>query len=662
MIASPTSLFNRLKRTIHLYDPGYFSLVYALKATFTTFICAGLGALFFGWYVVIWAGLQTIFLYYLSLLLSDKKHEIGYLLLFIAISCFNVVLFYPLAHFGAWLCVPILIVTFLVGLSSAYSLDLHKVCNMALSNGLVTCLYIDAGAPIDFRQILTMITALGLLSIAIQYFIFVSKYSYFTQKRFTTLLSSMELMLRYVNSPTDYNLIKTKVLAQIHNTKFILTSRSSKIKDPHAIQNIQRSLFQLNALEEMYHSIHSIYGDFNQPTLEPIRLELVENLRLLAGIFSNHNVYLQKQALENLDPQVDKVLQHSLAIIYNKMEVFIMGGEESLVDPNPAHKASFKDIWKACHLKHPVFQYASKYALAMGIAVFVARYFGFNHGMWIAMATLFVSRTSLGSTKEAQAELITGSSIGLILGLIVVGLFAKSPIFYAFLVASVFLFIYLKVYSYVTWSMSLMFSFVLCFSLLKYDFVDIVAFRFLDIILGILIVYVVFLFVWPKYDKDEFIQHARHLIATLHHLLATTIQNKPRIALEVQNAFLRQLDAFKTCMKSARTETPDPSTLESLTRSLQSFDVLDTCSYRLYDYFLNTTLPPDKQVLVSNNVQLILSRYTQILNYLHNKPHYFKTKEGGRLIRVDNELDALLETMFFAQNKLFEEFTYIFKY
>ncbi|CCF81718.1 hypothetical protein HBZS_121690 [Helicobacter bizzozeronii CCUG 35545] len=82
MIASPTSLLDRLKRTIHLYDPGYFSLVYALKATITTFICAGLGALFFGWYVVIWAGLQTIFLYYLSLLLSDKKHEIGYLLLF----------------------------------------------------------------------------------------------------------------------------------------------------------------------------------------------------------------------------------------------------------------------------------------------------------------------------------------------------------------------------------------------------------------------------------------------------------------------------------------------------------------------------------------------------------------------------------------------------
>ncbi|CCF81715.1 hypothetical protein HBZS_121660 [Helicobacter bizzozeronii CCUG 35545] len=106
------------------------------------------------------------------------------------------------------------------------------------------------------------------------------------------------------------------------------------------------------------------------------------------------------------------------------------------------------------------------------------------------------------------------------------------------------MFIYLKVYSYVIWSMSLMFSFVLCFSLLKYNFVDIVAFRFLDIILGILIVYVVFLFVWPKYDKDEFIQHARHLIATLHHLLATTIQNKPRIALEVQNAFFKTAGRF----------------------------------------------------------------------------------------------------------------------
>lgn len=662
MIAQYFSLLDRFKRTIHLYDPGYFSLIYALKATLTTFLCAGLGTVFFGSSVVIWAGFQTIFLYYLSLLLSDKDHEIRYLLLFITISCLNVLLFYPMAHFGAWLCIPISMVTFLVGMSTAYSLDLHKVCNMALSNGLVTCLYVDAQTPINLKQILIMVIVLGTLSIAIQYFIIVSKYSYFTKKRFTTLLSSMELVLRYVNSPIDYNMIKTKVLAQIHNTKVVLTSRSSKIKDPYAIQNIQRALFQLHALEEMYHSIHSIYADFTHPALEPIRLELVENLRLLAGIFSNQNIHLQKKALANLDPQLDKVLQNSIGIIYNKMEVFLMGGQESLIYTDPAHKSSLKNVWKALHFKHPVFQYASKYALVMGIAVFIARYFGFNHGMWIAMATLFVSRSSLGSTKEAQAELIVGSSIGLVLGLIVVGLFAKSPIFYAFLVCSVFLFIYLKVYSYVTWSASLMFAFVLCFSLFKYNFVDIVAFRFIDIILGILIVYIVFLFVWPKYDKDEFIQHARHLIATLHHLLETTTHNKPRVALEVQNAFLRQLDAFKLCLKNARTETPDLSTLESLSKSLQSFDTLDTCSYRLCDYFLNTAMSKDQQVLVNNNVRLILSRYTQMLNYLHNKPHYFKTKEGGRLIKVDNELDALLETMFFAQNKLFEEFTYIFKY
>lgn len=151
------ALLAQLKRTIHLYDPGYFSLIFALKTTLTTFLCAGLGAFFFGYAIVIWAGFQTVFIYALSLVISDKEHEIYYFVVFIAISCINVLLFYPMAHFGVWLCIPIFVMTFLVGISTAYSLDLHKVCNAALSNGLVTCLYVDAHAPLDLKQTLSMI-------------------------------------------------------------------------------------------------------------------------------------------------------------------------------------------------------------------------------------------------------------------------------------------------------------------------------------------------------------------------------------------------------------------------------------------------------------------------------------------------------------------------
>ncbi|GMB96206.1 FUSC family protein [Helicobacter sp. NHP22-001] len=652
-------LLAQLKRTIHLYDPGYFSLIFALKTTLTTFLCAGLGAFFFGHAIVIWAGFQTVFIYALSLVISDKEHEIYYFVVFIAISCVNVLLFYPMAHFGVWLCVPIFVMTFLVGMSTAYSLDLHKVCNAALSNGLVTCLYIDAHASLDLQQTLFMILMLGTLSILLQSFVVVSKYSYFIKKRFSTLLSSMDLMLQYINSPADYTHIKTQVLAQIHNTKLILTSRSGRIKDPLAVRNLQRALFQLHALEEIYHSIHSIYGELG--SLDAVRQEIRKNLQTLSNIFTKQDLQLDKQALNALDPNFDKVLQHSIAIIYNKMEIFIMGGEEQAKQTDPVHKPSLRHILDALNTKNPIFQYASKYALAMGIAVFIARYFGFNHGMWIAMATLLVSRFSLGSTKEVQVELVLGSAVGLAVGLAVVWLFAKSVVFDGFLVVSVFLFIYLRVYSYAIWAASLMFAFVLCFSLLRQDFVDMVAFRVADLALGIGIVYVVFLFVWPKYDRDEFIQHMRHLVATLRCLLEDASQHKTH-ALSTQNTFLKQLDALRLCLKSARAETSDANTLNALLRGLQSIDMLDTCSYRLYDYCLNVSLPEEKQLLLDNNTQLLLNRYTQMSNYLHNKPHYFKAKEGGRLLKVDSELDNLLETIFFAQNKLFEELMYVFKY
>ncbi|BEG56410.1 hypothetical protein NHP21005_00980 [Helicobacter sp. NHP21005] len=652
-------LLAQLKRTVHLYDPGYFSLIFALKTTLTTFLCAGLGVLLFGHAIVIWAGFQTVFIYALSLVISDKEHEIYYFIVFIAISCVNVLLFYPMAHFGVWLCVPISIMTFLVGMSTAYSLDLHKVCNAALSNGLVTCLYVDAHASIDLQQTLLMILMLGTLSVLIQSFVLVSKYSYFIKKRFSTLLSSMDLMLQYIDSPADYTHIKTQVLAQIHNTKIILTSRSGRIKDPLAVRNLQRALFQLHALEEIYHSIHSIYGELS--SLDAVRQEIRTNLQILSNIFTKQDLQIQKQALNALSPELDKVLQHSIAIIYNKMQIFILGGEKQPKQTDPIHKPSLKHIVDALNTKNPIFQYASKYALAMGISVFIARYFGFNHGMWIAMATLLVSRFSLGSTKEVQVELVLGSAVGLALGLLVVWLFSKSVVFDGFLVLGVFLFIYLRVYSYAIWSAALMFAFVLCFSLLRQDFVDMVAFRVADLALGIGIVYVVFLFVWPKYDKDEFIQHMRHLVATLRCLLEDASQHKTH-ALSTQNTFLKQLDAFRLCLKSARAETSDTNTLDALLRGLQSIDMLDTCSYRLYDYCLNVSLPKEKQLLLDNNTQLLLNRYTQMSNYLHNKPHYFKAKEGGRLLRIDSELDNLLETMFFAQNKLFEELMYVFKY
>ncbi|WP_104749610.1 FUSC family protein [Helicobacter cynogastricus] len=654
-------MLNSLKRAVHLHDPGYFSLIYALKATFTTFVCAAIGAYFFNPFVTIWAGFQAIFIYFLSVLISDKDHEIHYLLGFVLLSCFNVLLLYPLAHFGVWLCAPIFIITFLVGMSMAYSPDLHKVCNTALSNGLVTCLFVDAHAPIDLTQSVSMVALLGLLSIALQYFIFVSKYSAFTKKRFGVLLSNMELMLEYANNPQDYALIKTQVLQQIQNTKMILNSKSSKIKDPHTVQNIQRSLFQLHALEEMYHSIHSIYGHFNTQALELVRQELLLNFKILAGVFAEKNVPLRTDALQHLNPHVDKLVQRSLEIIYNKMHTFLIGGEM----PLSAHKPplpSPKNMIHALHFKNPIFQYAFKYAIAMGIAVFIARYFGFNHGMWIAMATLLVARSSMGNFKETQLEFIKGTSVGLIPGLLVVWLLGESWAFDIFLVLSIFLFIYLKVYSYATWAGALMFAFVLCFSLFKQQFVDLVTARLIDIAIGISIVYAVFLLIWPKYDKDAFIQHAQNTLSTLKTLLSLTLQSNNPHVLTTQKMFLEQLNDFRLCLKNARSETADTKTIEALFRALKCLDTLDTSSYRLYEFCHSTPLSEETQLLLHNNTRLIINRYTQMLNYIHNKPHFFKLQEAGRLLGIGKDLDSLFNTLFNAQNTLFTELTLVFKY
>ncbi|WP_120951380.1 FUSC family protein [Helicobacter sp. L8] len=654
-------MLNAFKRAVHLYDPGYFSLIYALKATFTTFLCAVLGAFFFSPFITIWAGFQAIFIYFLSVLISDKDHEIHYLLSFVAISCAIIMLVYPVAHFGVWLCVPLYCITFFVGLSMAYSMDLHKVCNTALSNGLITCLYLDAHAPINLTQSLGMVSLLAILSILLQYFVFVSKYSAFTKKRFSILLSNMELMLQYANHPHDYAMIKTQVLQQIQNTKRILNSKSSKIKDPHTIQNLQRSLFQLHALEEIYHSIHSIYGYFNTQTLELVRQELLLNFQILAGVFSQKNIPLHMDALQHLNPHVDKLVRHSIEIIYNKMEVFLIGGEMPLRPPTST-PPSFKSVLEALHFKHPIFQYAFKYATAMGISVFIARYFGFNHGMWIAMATLLVSRSSLGSTKETQLEFVKGSAVGLLPGLLVVWLFADTWVFYVCLGLGVFLFIYLKVYSYTTWASALMFAFLLCFSLFTHNFMDIVVSRVTDIALGIAIVYSVFLFLWPKYDKDAFIQHMQGALNTLKNLLSLTLKPHNPRALDIQSHFLNQYNEFKLCLKHARSETSDTKSIQSLFRALKCLDVLDTLSYRLYEYCHNTPLCQEVQVLVHNNTRLILSRYTQILNYLHNKPHYFKPQQAGRLLHISHDLDTLFDTLFDTQNALFKEITAVFKY
>lgn len=656
---------NHFLRYVYVYDPGYFSLIYSLKTLIAVFLSIVINYFLFGPSILVWAALSPIYIYFLNTLMGDR-YKIRYLILFILFSCLAVFIFSIFSRYGLWLFLPVMMMAFVVGISSVYSLDLQKVLNMVLINGLVACIYVNSDIPIRLQDEVLTIFIGGFIGIIMLYFISIGKYGKFTKKNFPSLLFDLELMIANISNPRDYFKIRNQTLIQIESIKHILSSRAGKIKDPHIIKNTKRTLFYLYRLEEIYHSINSIHYYFNSNKIDDlfysIKDEIILNLRELSKMFYGYRSNLSKKALDEvLNSNCNQVFASSVKIIYNKMESFRRGGEEDAYLAQVMPSKNLSDIFNAIKELTPVCRYSIKYCITLGATIFIAQCLKIDHGIWIAMGAMAIMRPNLGSIKDISKDYFLGTFVGIVCGILLVGLFDKTPVFYPLFIVVLFLFIYLRVYPYAIWSGVMMVAFVMMFSMLKEDFLELIFGRILDILIAFCVVFGAFWFIWPKYSGDDVMPSIKENLSFLEKLLGLINGNidflvsKKREFSALESEFFNQYNLLSTSINDAKEEknTYSKEDIKNALNALNCIDSLNQNTNKLYDYLCNFENLNENKELFYNDIKLVLTRYEMLIKAINGLPYYFKEEKDGRFLATDDRFNMIIEDIFVLQNQLY---------
>ncbi|MDO7252675.1 FUSC family protein [Helicobacter cappadocius] len=656
---------NHFLRYVYVYDPGYFSLIYSLKTLIAVFLSIVINYFLFGSSILVWAALSPIYIYFLNTLIGDKN-KIRHLTLFILLSCLAVFIFSIFSALGLWLFLPVVLMAFIVGISSVYSIDLQKVLNMVLINGLVACIYVNSNIPIMLEDEILTIFIGGFIGILMLFFISIGKYGKFTKKNFPSLLFDLELMIGNISNSKDYFKIRNQTLLQIESIKHILNSRAGKIKDPHIIKNTKRTLFYLYRIEEIYHSINSIHYYFNTNKIDDlfyqIKDEIVMNLRELSKMFYGSRPNLSREILQRvLLSDCNKVFVSSVKIIYNKIESFRRGGEEEAYLAQAMPSKKFKDILDSITDLSPVCRYSIKYSLTLGATIFIAQFLKIDHGIWIAIGAMAIMRPNLGSIKDISKDYFLGTFVGLFCGIVFVSLFERTFVFYPLFIIVLFLFIYFRVYPYAIWSGVMMVAFVMMFSMLREDFLELIFGRLLDILIAFCVVFGAFWFIWPKYSGDDVMPSIKENITFLQKLLALIDKNlenlsvKKREFINLESGFFNQYNLLSASINDAKEEknTYSKKDIANAQKALESIDSLNQSTNKLYDYLCHFENLNENKEIFNNDVKLVLTRYEMLIKLIDGLPYYFKEEKDGRFLATDDKFNMMIEDIFILQNQLY---------
>ncbi|RDU72810.1 hypothetical protein CQA57_06375 [Helicobacter anseris] len=650
---------------INLYDPGYLGLFYSLKTLLASFLSLCISIYFFGPNIAIWAFLMPIYLYFLSVVLVEQKESMAYFIFFIALSIFLCIVLTLLTPYGLWILLPLVFVGFCAGIVGSYDLDLQKVFNMGILNGLIACIYAKSAIKVSlYDEILTLLLG-GIIGLAILFFTSFKKYGKFIRKYFPSILFDLELMIKNLHKDKNFIAIRNQTLMQIENIKKILSSKAGNIKDSNIMKNTKRTLFYLYRIEEIYQCINAIHNDkmITQQAFTPIKRELLHNIREIAKMFEGHTPRLKTKALKQIEASedFDKSFLNIVRIIYNKIDNFRRGGEEKDYFIEVKKKKVFSIIFKSMRWNNNFFRYGIKYGFVLGFSILIAEIFHLEHGAWIAMACVAIIRPNLGGIKHISKEYFIGVTCGLIAGIVLVLLTQGTFFFYVIFVIIIFLFIYLRVYPYGLWASFMMMAFIMMFFTAYGINYDLVADRFFDILIGAGIVFGAFVFFWPKYGGNDILPNIKKSLESLYVFYDYTMQEIMDLRKyhqkfqKEQKQFFACYNALALALEEAKKEKNILSDLKSARNSLKYLDFLNQNTLKMH-YFLmemDAKLLQDQKELYLNDLNIIKTRYEMLNRALQGNSFYFKEQKDDRFLSQDVVFSEIMDLLFEAQNGLF---------
>ncbi|MFG5109221.1 hypothetical protein O8I61_08585, partial [Campylobacter lari] len=113
---------------------------------------------------------------------------------FILLTALIVFLFCTTLPYAFYFALLLMCVGFIAGIIGSYQMDLQRVVNMSLIDGLIACIYIKSGADVTLFELIVAVFISGSIGIFTHFFMSLKKYGKVTRKYFPDLLLNLALM------------------------------------------------------------------------------------------------------------------------------------------------------------------------------------------------------------------------------------------------------------------------------------------------------------------------------------------------------------------------------------------------------------------------------------------------------------------------------------
>ncbi|RDU70874.1 FUSC family protein [Helicobacter aurati] len=693
------AIWHYLKKYVQIYDPGHLNCIYACKAMIAISLSVLFHYLIFGAQMLVWAAMTPMQVFFLNATLSQQANRKIHMLGFAICSTFAVSFFTILAQEAltsqsiysvCWLAVPVLLLSFCVGMSRAHSIDLYRMFVPVVVNSLVACIYVDSGVFLPITEIAFVVFTSALIGIIVGFLLLdtASNYGKWTQVYYPSVLQSLKNMVVSIHSVEDFTRYKDATFLMIYNIKQTLHTKSGIYNDNYMIKNIKRAIFYIYQIEDIYMMI-TVLTKYNIHHNYPfLQREIIENIDRLSKIFvgripkirrvqADKIIFANTDSLESYSNNTESdsnamitarthtAFANVLKILYYKMESFCRVGRGADLAFNIPAKKSFKNIITALHVSNATFRFSVKYSLAIGLSLVFAMLLNINRGIWISLGVVSVVRPSIGGMQNISKEYFISAAIGILIG-IVISVFAVPMVFYLFFGVVIFLVVYLRVFPFWLWSGFMMCGFVMMYSILYEDFLRYVLDRLLDIGLGVVFAILVFLLLWPRYSHNNLKPIIVKQMTLLKDMLNMIIESDDKRAFEnktlqiKQADFLHNLDELKNTLKDSRVEITGKSN-QIVVYGFELVNVLEVIGLRVnellqlhFSYHSCGDSGQQSSVIIKE-LEYLKLRFEMIEKLLNNTAHDFEFVANSNFFADASEhCQWIMSEIFGFQNKLYK--------
>lgn len=150
-----------------------------------------------------------------------------------------------------------------------------------------------------------------------------------------------------------------------------------------------------------------------------------------------------------------------------------------------------------------LFRHAVRGALALTLAMALARGLGLKHAVWLPISVMVIMRPSVGGTLRHSWRRLTGTVLGAALGILILFFKPALGVSIALVVLLFFLTIMFKVYNYTAFSCTLTAAVILLLGIIFADGWEMGLERIIDTVLGVTIGLGASFLVWPNMARKN---------------------------------------------------------------------------------------------------------------------------------------------------------------